>query len=193
MSKTRIWFMLSLVIGLAAITFIKAFAESATDKPEFAIRKLEPQVVLYTIHRGSYEKTGVTIGKLFALAGQKGISPRGPVSYVYLNNPKLVSSEHWLVEIRIPVGEKALEFAGTLGEMTDVKALPAMEVAVAVKPEGRTDPGTLYDNLYAWILEQGYFMVEGPMEIFSSGAMYGSYAQMKTEIMLPIAKRCLSK
>jgi effector-binding domain-containing protein len=188
MSRLRISLLLP-AVGLMVIGAARISAESAGGKSSFAVRKVEEQVVLYTINRGGYDKTGPAVGKLFALAGQKGIRPRGPVSYVYLNNPKLVSSQHWLTEIRIPVGKEALKLAGTLGEMTDVKALPAMEVAVAVKPEGQSDPAPVYEDLYRWILKEGYVASQGPIETFlTKGAAGQNYAQMKTEIMVPVGR-----
>ena len=162
------------------------------DKDEIAVRKVKEQVVLYTVYRGSYDKIGPAIGKLFALAGQKGLMPpRGPVSYVYLNNPQLVSSEHWLTEIRIPVSKDALGQAGKLGKMTDVKKLPGMEVAVAVKPEGVADPAAIYEQLTMWIYKNKYTGVGAPIEIFLTNAMSGDYTKMKSEIMFPVGKLLL--
>jgi len=188
MNKTRVW-----SIALPAILLIAAVAAevsetSKIDAPTVTIRKLGSQTVLYTIYRGSYDKIGPAVGKLYGLAGKNRIIPRGSASYVYLNNPRRVSSEHWLTEIRIPVGKDALKLAGTLGEMTDVKQLPAMQVAVAVKPEGQADPAPVYDSLYSWIYKQGYMVVDSACEVFLSGAMTGNYAQMKSEIMVPIRK-----
>jgi DNA gyrase inhibitor GyrI len=188
MSKVRTWRFALLAIGLVAAMGVIVCAEYAVQKPSFAIRKVDKKVVLYTIHRGSYDKTGLATGKLFALAGQKGITPQGPVSYAYLNNPELVSSEHWLTEIRIPVAKEALKFAGTLGEMTDVKTLSAAEVAVAIKAEGQADPGPIYEGLQLWIIKQGYMASEGPIETFLTNVMSGDYGRMKTEIMIPIQK-----
>jgi len=188
MSKLRKSLLLFLAVGLMVVITAEISAKSAADKPAFAIRKVEKQVVLYTIYRGSYEKIGPAVGKLFALAGRNGIRPRGPVSYVYLNNPKTVASEHWLTEIRIPVGSDALKLSGTLGEMTDVKSLPAMEVVVAVKPEGQSDPAPIYEKIYRWILKEGYIAAEGPIETFLTNAESGDYARMKTEIMFPVGK-----
>lgn len=186
MNKPKVLTLLLLVIGLTLIGAAAIFASAA--KPAITIRKMEPQVVLYTIYRGSYEKTGSAIGKLFALAGQNRIQPQGPIYYVYLNNPNQVSSEHWLTEIRIPVGKDALKIAGTLGEMTDVKTLPAMEMAVAVKPQGLADPSPIYTALYTWATKQGYMVSGSPREVFLTNAMSGNYAQMKTEIMLGVQK-----
>jgi effector-binding domain-containing protein len=187
MGKTRTSLLL-LAVGLMVVSVVGISATSAGGKTSFTIRKVEKQVVLYTIYRGSYDKVGPAIGKLFSLAGRKGVRPLGPMTHVYLNNPNLVTSQHWLTEIRVPVGKEALKLAGTLGEMTDVKALPAMEVAVAAKPRGQADPSSIYKELDAWILKQGYYVTDTPMEIFLSNSETGNYAQMKTEIMFPISK-----
>jgi effector-binding domain-containing protein len=188
MKKLRASPLLLSLAGLMVVSAAVISAKPPAEKPAFSIRKVEKQVVLYTIYRGSYDRTGPAVGRLFALAGRKGLRPRGPVSYVYLNNPKQVSSEHWLTEIRIPVGKEALKLAGTLGEMTDVKALPAFEVAVAVKPEGQADPGLIYDRLYTWIYQQGYVVNQGPMEMFVTNVMGSNYTRMKSEIMVPVMK-----
>ena len=188
MKKTKVWSFFFLAIGLMAVCAGAISTKSTSDKTSVVIRNVDKQVVLYTIYRGSYDRTGMAIGKLFALAGRKRISPRGPMSYVYLNNPEHVSKEHWLTEIRIPVGEEALKLAGTLGEMTDVKALPALELAVAVKPKGQSDPRPIYDRLYAWIYKKGYVAAEDPMETFLTDEKGGDYAQMKTELMVPVKK-----
>jgi len=188
MSKLKKSFLLLLGVGLAVVSASVISAKSAESKSSIAIREVEKQVVLYTIHRGNYAKTGPVIGKLFALAGRKGIKPAGPISYVYLNNPRYVSPQHWLTEIRVPVSKEALKLAGTLGEMTDVKEVPAVKLAVAQKPEGREDPSAIYEQLHIWIYESGYVHIEDPQEKFLSNASAGSYAQMKTEIMIPVMK-----
>jgi hypothetical protein len=198
MSKSKLYPSLLLLVGLMMVVgLVKIYAQPASDKnilgpapakPPFAIKNVEPQVFLYTLYRGSYDKVGPAIGKLFALAGQKQIIPRGPVCFVYLNNPMRVSSEHWLTEIRIPVGEEALKFAGTLGEFTDVKALPAHQVVVAEKPQGQADPGQIYDNLTTWVMKQGYIIDDGFSEEFAAGAQSADYSQMKTNITAPIKK-----
>ena len=193
MSKVKVSSLLAVSVALIAATTVGIRAESTAKEGGFTIRKVEEQVVLYTIHRGSYDKAGVAIGRLFALAAQKGITPRGPVAFVYLNNPRHASSGHWLTEIRIPVSKEALKLAGTLGEMTDVKALPAMDVAVAVKPEGQADPGHIYDSLAAWVFKQGYTGTDSCWETFPANAMTGDYARMKTEIMMPIEKLAADK
>jgi len=174
----------ALVVGVCAV---EIFAQSDM-KMSFSTRKADEQVVLYTLHRGSYDKVGPAIGKLFALAAEKGIAPQGNLSMAYLNNPSRVSSEHWLTEIRIPVGKEALKLSGTLGEFTDVKAIAASEVVVAVKPEGVADPGPIYEGIARWAFEHGYLGAEGPSETYLTNAMSGDYSKMKVEIAMPVTK-----
>lgn len=187
MSKLRTSLLLTAVVLMVA-SAAAISAKTASGKSAFAIRKVEEQVVLYSIYRGSYDKVGAAIGKLFAMAGSKGITPRGPISFVYLNNPQYVAPQHWLTEIRVPVGKETMKHAGTLGEMTDVKAVLAVELAVAVKPEGQADPGPIYERLFTWIYKAGYVHIEDPMERFLTSASTGDYARMKSEIMVPVSK-----
>jgi effector-binding domain-containing protein len=180
------------IILTVLITTITLFAQSA-DKPaayqsEISVRELPAQTVLYTIVRGPYKNTGRATSKLFAVLGQNGIRPMGFPTYTYLNNPKIVPSEHWLTEIRIPVGDDATKLAGTLGEMTDVKKIPAMKVAVIVKLEGMSEPATIYEKLGKWLLKENYIAIESPTELILTNAMAGDYSQMKSEIMMPIVR-----
>jgi len=186
MKKVRCAIVMSVLMVVAA--FCLAQATDVSSKPKFEIRKVEQQTVLYTIYRGDYKNIGQPIGKLFALAGQKGVIPKGEVQYAYLNNPQYVSKEHWLTEIRIPVDKDALKLAGTLGEMTDVKVLPATEMVVAKKPKGTADPNAIYNDISKWIYENKYTSLDSPVEIILSGAMTGDYSQMEAEIMMPVKK-----
>ncbi len=189
MKKVKVCVVTVLAICLAAVCAVEVFAEAnAKDESGFTIRKTAEEVVLYTIHRGGYAETGQAVGDLYALAGKKGISTRGAAYYVYLNNSGLVSSTHWLTEIRIPVSREALKLSGTLGDMTDIKALPAMEVAVAVKPEGQTNPCSIYRHLRSWIGLQGYSVADSPREAFLTNWTTDDYSRMKTEITIPIQK-----
>jgi effector-binding domain-containing protein len=162
-------------------------AHAAKAQFPITVKKINEQVVLYTLYRGSYDQIGPAIGQLFGLAAQKQIQPMGNVYLTFLNNPKIVAPAHWLTEIRIPVSPQALNAAGTLGPMTDVKKLPAMDVAAAVKPAGMADPSPIYDALAKWIQDNKYSPLDGPMEYYPPNAM-GPYEQMQTEIMLPIEK-----
>jgi effector-binding domain-containing protein len=186
MSRLKVWSLV--VLALTAAVTVSIWAGQSSDKNSITTRQEKSQVVLYTIYRGDYDKVGQAIGSLYALAVQKQIWPNGSVHFAYLNNPEHVSSEHWLTEIRIPVKEEALKLAGTLGEMTDIKKLPALTMAVMTKSAGLEDPGPLYTNLSTWVLKQGYAVDGGPCEKFLTNASTGDYARMKSEIMIPVTR-----
>lgn len=170
---------LVIIAGLC-IDHIKA--ESHID---FSLREVAPQTVLYTVHRGHYTGAGQAINRLYKLALAKGLHPCGSPSMSYLNNPGSESNEHWLIEIQIPVEEDAMEQAGTLGEMTDVKRLPAMSVAVAAKNFGQADPEPVIHRLYAWINRHG-FVIAGRLRQSIICDETGNYAQMSTEFLIPV-------
>jgi DNA gyrase inhibitor GyrI len=188
LNKTKILLLLLPVISLVAVSVVEISAKSTDVASAITIRKIDKQVVLYTVVRGSYAKAGMESGMLYGRAAMKQIAPRGSAYFVYLNNPQKTSAEHWLTEVRIPVDAEALKFVGSLGDMTDVKEVPAMDVAVAVKPEGMTDPSSIYRDLGHWIFNNGYMADDGPCEKFLTNAQTGKYEQMKSEIMIPVVK-----
>lgn len=188
MKKALCTIIVSALILITAFCFAEAEKKDTTSKSEFTVRKVDEQTVLYTIYRGPYENIGPAIGKLYALAGRNGLFPKGPLSCVYLNNPQLVSKEHLLTEIRIPVDKSALKLAGTLGEMIDIKTMPAMEMVITKKPKGTTDQSPIYDKLHTWLYKNGYVSMDNACEVFSFQAMSGNYEQMDTEIMIPVKK-----
>lgn len=184
--KITIAVILSLIMLVVAAVVAQRTSDPDSTQSELSIRTVPAQTVLYTIVRGHYQKTGQAVGALYALAGQKGLRPMGSPTYTYLNNPKLVSSEHWLTEIRIPVGDDALKLAGTLGDMTDVKQIPTVTVVVAVKPAGVPDPASIYEEIFTWLYKNGYRAADSPSEVFLANVASGDYAQMKSEIMMPV-------
>jgi len=175
-----------LLVAAVACGAVAASVAAQGDQPAVSLRDVNEQVVLYTIYRGPYEGVGQAIVKLFQMAGPKGLTPTGRISFVYLNNPALVSTEHYLTEIRFPVAEDALKLAGTLGEFTDVKKLPAMQVAVIHKPIGVADPSGLRKALSAWVRQNGYETMDSCYETFFNRAT--DYAQMENEILYPVRK-----
>ena len=188
MDRFKKWSLLLVALVLTVLVSAEILAEKATDKSNITIRQLEPQTVLYTIYRGGYEGIGKAIGELYALATQKKIWPRGALSCVYLNNPQYISKEHCLTEIRIPVAKEALKQAGTLGEMTDIKELRAMEVAVINKQGMQVNYSALFNELYDGISKMGYRGSDNEWETFAGKAKSMDYMNMKSEIMLPVEK-----
>ena len=178
--------LIAATLVLLATLAVELWAQATQDAPAIAIRQIEPQVVLYKVHRGGFETIGKEIGELYGLAMSKQMIPNGPPSFAYLNNFSRVAKEHWLVEIRIPVGEAALEHAGTLGGMTDVKRMGGTKAAVTTKPRGQADPSPIYPRLYQWAVRKGMVPSEGPSERFLTDVEGADYSDMQTEILLPV-------
>ena len=177
------------IICIAGICIRDSQAESASD---VTVRDVGPHAVLYTVYRGHYGRIGPAINQLYELADAKGIRTTGSLSTGYLNNPQAHSPEHWLIEIRIPVSADAMKLAGTLGRMTDIKLLPAMKVAAAVKPEGQDNPETAIRNLYSWINKHGYRIAGGMWQSVLCDEA-GNYSQMRTEFIIPIESQRATK
>jgi DNA gyrase inhibitor GyrI len=191
MSMTGKVFVILLAVLLVAVV-VELFAEQGKEEPDFSIRKSEAQTVLYTVYRGPYESVGKPIGELFTLAAQKKIIPRGSVSLVYLNNPHQTirdnPAQHCITEIRIPVNEEAMQQTGTLGQMTDVKMLRPVEVAVMKKQPGSKDYEAIFSKLYGQIAKAGYRPVDNAVETFSGNTASGDYSRMTSEILVPVVK-----
>ena len=124
-----------------------SYAEQASNPNTVTLRTIPSQTILYTVVRGYYDKLGPAFGMLYGLAGIKGLTPMGPAMSVHLNNPRNTEGDHMLTEIRIPVDDTALELAGTLGVMTDVKTVPETLAAVGLKSKGVSDSGPIFDRV----------------------------------------------
>jgi len=185
MRKKRIIKILLSVITaeIFLIVLICNYKSQAEPAPDVILRDIGPQTVLYTIHRGHYDTVNSTINKLYKLADLKGICITGPTLIGYLNDPHIQSPEHWLTEIRIPVSADAMQFTGTLGRMTDVKILPAINVAV--KRERQDNPDITICSLYSWIKKRSYRIVRGLWQSILCDKP-GNYAQMRTELIIPV-------
>ncbi|MBN1973970.1 MAG: GyrI-like domain-containing protein [Sedimentisphaerales bacterium] len=189
MKKKIIVFILCMVVvtEIICITGLCICKGQDDNTTEIKIRMVPQQTVLYTIYRGNYYNIGEAIKELCALANVKGMSPCGYVSTCYLNSPVTENERNRLIEIQIPVDAQAMELAGTLGDMTDVKVIPAMKVAVAIKPEGYYDPSIIIEDLFSWVNKKGY-VVMGKMRQAVLNGGNGGYRNLRTEFLLPIGE-----
>jgi DNA gyrase inhibitor GyrI len=189
MRRKRIvkWLYVIVIAELIIIAGIWMHDSMAQDTSDVQVRQLPPQTVLYTIYRGRYDMIGEAMNRLYDVARRRGLCPCGPISTGYLNDPTTVAPEHWLIEIRLPVDDGAISLAGMLGPMIDVKRLVAMKVAVAVKPQGRSDPSRAIESLQSWINSNGYVTVDRLWQTIVTNKT-GNYSQMETEFVLPIEK-----
>ena len=177
------------LVGLAAAVAL-VIAVSAQDQPEalMEVREMPEQVVVYSLHKGPYEKMGDAIGPMFMAGFQQGLAPQMKVGMAYLNSPDLVEPAHLLTEVRLQVGEAALAKAGTLGDSMDVKKIKAHQVVVLKKPKGVADQEALRTQLLKWAHANGYAVTGGCVEWLKTEAGPVPYDQTESEIIYPVIK-----
>ena len=188
MSKIKRCLFVSFLICIIGAWPAVLAAKRENPTEQVKLKNYEKKCVLYTIYRGDYKQMGRTVRNLYFGAASKDIKILSTPTYIYLNNPKDFSSEHWLTEIRLDVKPEALEHAGKLGPMTDVKEVPSFKAAAAIKPQGVADPNSIFEKLHQWIADNGYAAAGGPMETILIGATNADYENVKSEIAIPVMK-----
>jgi hypothetical protein len=149
-------------------------------------RTMEAQVVIYTIHRGSHDSLRESVDRVLALARERGIRVRGAVTFEFLAYSDLIGNEHYLTEVRAPVGLEALDQAGTFEPYEGVKAVGEVEVAVMRKPQGADNREELVEEFRSLVHSNGYVAVGNVFERFLTGA--SRYADMQSEFCVRIAR-----
>ena len=61
------------------------------------------QRVAWLVHHGPYEDEGPTLGALYAFVVAQGLTPAGPHTETYLNDPSRTAPADLRTEIRVPV------------------------------------------------------------------------------------------
>jgi hypothetical protein len=77
MKKVKVYSVLLVSMMLLVVCGMGIAGRKPAEKKAdiITVRKLEEQVVLYTIYRGDYAQFGPAIAKLFGMAIQEGIMP----------------------------------------------------------------------------------------------------------------------
>jgi len=82
------------------------FKGEAKPEGNIKIKKIPPQEVLSTIHKGPYREVGPAYATLFQYANEKGYVPLGCPREIYLNDPAKVPETELLTEIQLPIKKK---------------------------------------------------------------------------------------
>jgi hypothetical protein len=61
------------------------------------------QRVAWVVHHGPYEDEGPTLAALYAFVAEQGLTPAGPHTELYLNDPGRTAPADLRTEIRVPV------------------------------------------------------------------------------------------
>jgi effector-binding domain-containing protein len=81
-------------------------AEGTAAKLPLVLKEWKHPASAVCMHKGTYAKTGETIGRLMAWVKANGYVVAGPTLERYMNNPMQVKSEELLTEIWVPVRKK---------------------------------------------------------------------------------------
>jgi len=80
-----------------------SFEGNAKDEGNVQVKIIPEHTVVLTMHKGPLDQIGPVIEGLANYAVENGYDIIGPVTEIYLNNPKEVKPEELLTEVRFPV------------------------------------------------------------------------------------------
>ncbi|MHC5033884.1 MAG: hypothetical protein ACYTFZ_02455 [Planctomycetota bacterium] len=183
MRNTRMLVGLMTAVAVMAWGAVPALGQS---EGPLTTRTMEAQVVIYTLHRGGHDSLRESVDRVLALARERGLRVTGPVTFEFLAYSDLISGEHFLTEVRAPVGLEALDQSGTFGPYEGVKAVAEVEVAVMRKPRGADNREELVEEFLNLVHRNGYVAVGNVFERFLTGA--SRYADMESEFCVRIAR-----
>jgi AraC family transcriptional regulator len=78
-------------------------SEDAREEGEVHIETVGPREEAVLLHKGPYEETAASYGKVFDTIFRTGYRVAGAPMEVYLTDPQAAPSEELLTEIRVPV------------------------------------------------------------------------------------------
>lgn len=151
------------------------------------IKNNGPQTVAFKVMRGSYRQTPEGYSALYRWIEHYGLRPAGMPQAIYITMPSVTPEEEAEWELWAPIaggpGEVAPDDSGF-----GVKRVEPETVASAVHKGPYDEVGPLYEELQAWVDEQGYRIVGPPREIYYSDPKEVPPEETITEIQMPVAR-----
>lgn len=151
---------------------------------EIEVKKVEERQVAYIYHKGSYEELGELIGSVVRWLDTKDLQIAGPPFCIYYNSPKEVPPEELEYEVGIP-------FLGEAEEENEIKIdkIPEGEVISTVHKGPYSGNEEIYMALVDYAMENGFEIIETPMEIYLNNPMEVAESELLTEIQFPVMKK----
>ena len=156
-----------------------------TSHIEVTVKKTEPRTVAFLSDKGSFKKIGQTIVKLFGLMQERGYAVAGAPIGVYFNDPKVVPKEELLWEIQFPVSDE-VSASDPDDSGLGVKRLEACNVASTMHKGPYEGLGKVYEDMAAWILENGYEISGPPEEVYLNDPNVTPKDELHTELRFPV-------
>ncbi len=151
------------------------------------IKTTDAQTVVYITMGGAYSQTPEGYGRLYGWITQHGLTPSGMPHAVYLTMPPETPEEDAVWELWAPVSgdppESEPDDAGV-----GVKRIGPMTVVSAMHTGPYETVEPTYNEIWAWIGENGYLMAGPPMEIYYSDPADVPPEEYLTEIQMPVVR-----
>jgi effector-binding domain-containing protein len=124
------------------------------DDAAIGTKDVAEETVVKLVHRGPYSEFSKSIGQLFEVVLEAGLSPIGAVSATYLNDPSNTEDEELRTELAVRVA-KLKPGKPELPSGFVFAKKPAMRVAYAYHRGDHAAEGEAHGRLRAWMAEQG--------------------------------------
>jgi effector-binding domain-containing protein len=153
---------------------------------EAEFKQVEPMTVAFLTMRGAYNQAGEGFARLYTLVGRYGLQPVGMPAALYLTMPDTTPEPEAMWELWAPIAPGAgLVEPGEDG--FGVKRVEGAKVASAMYRGPYDGIAPTYEQLGAWIAEQGAQPVGPPREIYYSDPKEVPPEEYLTEVQFPVA------
>ena len=155
---------------------------------EVTVKRTEPMVAAYISKKGPFSQISESFGQLYGWIGEQSYIPAGPPFGVYYNAPGQVPESELQWELGSPLAGDVAP-VGPNEQGLGVKKIEALEVAAAVHKGPFNSVGATWDQLTAWIAENGYEIVGPGSEVYLSDPGSTPPEDLLTEVRFPVKKR----
>jgi hypothetical protein len=201
MNKTKVlrWITLTTPVLVLLAAFASGGISSAAPNAPIKLVEAPRGIVLYGLTEGTYADAVDVFNKLVTLRNDHGIRASGDWgTFVFLSPPD-TNPDRLLIEVRIPVQEKALSLSGRVAEVAHVYGLgtagvkrvsQGSEIRI-IKPIGAQNPEPFYTKAYSFI-QANELAVSGPpsMTFAKSEEIPAECesAELAATLAIPVAK-----
>ena len=153
---------------------------------DIQVKDVELMTVMSMSFTGPYEQTQEKLAELMSWLLRVGHPHSHPPMGLYFDDPSKVAADDLRAEVCLPI-EEACE----PGEDIERKELPGVTVACARYEGPYNGIPQVYEEVFAWMAENGYTHAEGTpsREVFLT--LYGQVdepEQFVTEVQIPVEK-----
>ena len=179
MKKTCILWVCILLLGVTA-----AFAGQEEPEQQIAIKEGEPFTYAVMEFGGSFDNMEKSIGTFMGEFFKQGLTPAGPMTGVYYNDPRVVKPEELKWEVGFVVAK-------------DTKAQPPLKIGefncktaayyLYIGPYEKMNPA--YEKIFKHVDDNGYKVVWPVYDQYLNNPMEAKPEDLRTQIIIPLEKK----